>query len=275
MSTRQCITSTKNPLIQKVGKLIRKKGQDRDHIFVEGLRLCEMLIDLGHQPDLVLYDHHLQSSAQWPRISALLSRLRDSAPQPVSHQVAQGLTLTQQPQGLVMLVKKDAFVRPADKLLNQPIKRGLLVLNGIQDPGNLGTILRTAEAFGVDGVVLDQGTCDPFNPKVIRATMGAVFAQSIYTVFDLPKWLLSMRHQLDIVGTALEDAIHLPDFIQRRKLFSPVALVLGNEGQGLSESVKAVCDHLIYIPMIGQAESLNVGVAAGIMAYEFFVKGCV
>lgn len=143
-------------------------------------------------------------------------------------------------------------------------KKQVLLLDGLQDPGNLGTILRTAEAFALGAVVLCEGCADPFSPKVVRSTMGAVFR--------LPCVQLPLKEALDrlkdgglpVYATALhEDSVPLSAVSLSR-----AAVIIGSEGRGVSESALRLSDKRVIIPMRGRAESLNAGVAAAIVIYE-------
>lgn len=138
-----------------------------------------------------------------------------------------------------------------------------LALDGLSDPGNLGTIIRTADWFGVEGIWVSQDTVDPFNPKVVQATMGAIFRMPVWTV-DLPKVLGDLASNgavvqgLDLEGDALWSLKNDQDG-------TPRVAVVGSESHGISEDVRAVCSEFIHIPGGGQSESLNASMAAGIV----------
>lgn len=138
----------------------------------------------------------------------------------------------------------------------------VVLLDGVQDPGNLGTIVRTAVSFGYDQIILSKECVDLYNEKVVRSTQGALFAISVITR-DLPNEILQLKQEgLFVYGTSLHEAVFLKD----RKKAQRCALVLGNEGAGVSEKVLAECDQNLMIEM-DQFESLNVAVAAGIAMY--------
>jgi len=135
-----------------------------------------------------------------------------------------------------------------------------LLLDNVQDPGNVGTIIRSADAFGIDSIMLTGNSADPYNPKAVRASMGAIFRQRIYNVNlqDITQsgakliGTSSERHHLDISKANLSDSI----------------IVLGNEGQGISNEISALCDYMITLPISSDCESLNVAVAASIIMWE-------
>ncbi len=143
-------------------------------------------------------------------------------------------------------------------------EKGLyLYLDSVSDPGNMGTIIRSADAFGVDGIILSPGCVDVFNPKVLRSTMSGIFAVNLY--FDDGSFLKSFaRNGFAVAGTFPDAGITAREFDYPDKC----VLVMGNEANGICKEVEELCTHRITIPMTGSAESLNVAVACGIMLYE-------
>ena len=142
----------------------------------------------------------------------------------------------------------------------------IVILDGIQDPGNLGTIIRSAVAFGMNTIVLSDKTVDLYNPKVIRSTKGMLFNINI-----IVRELVSFMSNLDeytIYGTDVVDGINIHD----EKINNKIALVIGNEGTGIRDEVKELCDKFVYIGMNNLCESLNAGVAASILMYEVYNK---
>ena len=141
-----------------------------------------------------------------------------------------------------------------------------LALDHLQDPGNLGTIIRTADAFGADGIILSEGCPDCYSPKVLRSAMGSVFRLPIWTVRNLAQTLEAMRQEgFTCFGAALDGtAIRLGEFSFPKRSVA----VVGNEGNGISRPVLEVCQKTLYIPMKGEAESLNAGVASSLILWE-------
>ena len=140
-----------------------------------------------------------------------------------------------------------------------------MVLDGVQDPGNVGTILRTADAAGFDGLLLSEQCADIFSPKVLRATMGSIFRMGVTVTPDLPGLLTHLREQgYSVISSQLDGT----PFYQREGVAAQFVLVIGNEGNGVSPVVQATATHRLKLPMRGGAESLNAAVAAGIMMYE-------
>lgn len=164
------------------------------------------------------------------------------------------------PQGLLFACQPPR--RLADDLPQR--LSGAILLDGVQDPGNLGTILRTADAFGLDAVILCEGCADWTAPKVVRATMGAVFRQPVYRM-PLAEAMAAVRTRgLPVYAAALDDD-SVPVTVVS---LSPAAVIVGNEGRGVTRQALEQSDRKIIIPMAGRAESLNAGVAAAILIWE-------
>ena len=174
----------------------------------------------------------------------------------LSEQVMAAVCDTKTPQGIAAVMR----------MVERPLPRGRLVIcDGVQDPGNVGTIIRTADAAGFDGVLLSAACADPCSPKVLRATMGSVFHLPVCVAEDLPEELMRLREEgCAVVSTQLDGELLTPAM----RFPAPLALVIGSEGNGVSEEVRALATARIRLPMRGRAESLNAAVAAGILMYQ-------
>lgn len=262
----EVITSVHNPLIKRLHQLLERKGREAQGRFlVEGAHLVEEALKSGAEVLTILYDSERDMDAATRR--ALGSYPLDVQVIAASSAVLAKLSETKSPQGIVAEVKKSQpdwnewFAQKADGQEGML----LLLLDEIQDPGNLGTILRTAEAAGVDAVVLGKGSVDLYNGKVMRSTMGAlfrlpVFARALPEAAD--EW--KARGGQLLVSTLHEQSIAY-DEVHYGKM---TAIVIGNEGRGVSSAMVERADQLVHIPIYGQAESLNAAVAAGIFVYE-------
>ncbi len=180
----------------------------------------------------------------------------------VSDAVFSHISDTKTPQGILLLVKQ----RMSDikSMLTKP-RPALLILDNIQDPGNLGTILRTSEGAGISGIIIGENSCDIFNPKVIRSTMGSIFRLDYYVSVDVAKEIRSLKSiGIKILVTDLEESL---DY-EKADFTKSSAIVIGNESRGVSEAVKALADIRITIPMLGRVESLNAGIAASVIVFE-------
>ena len=244
----EIISSSRNPKVISWRSLKEKKGRDALGAFlVEGSKMvCEALSSSFTVEALLLREDF---ALPFPVDPALpVYRLSES--------VFNSLSDTRTPQGIAAVLRQD--VRPLSGSL-------LLALDGIQDPGNMGTLIRTADAAGFSGILLSSDCVDIFSPKVIRATMGSVFRMGFSFPPSLAGELTSMRSSgFSVVSSQLDGE----PFYGRNPLRPPLVLIVGNEGNGISDEVKAVATHRYRLPMPGGAESLNAAVAAGIMMYD-------
>ena len=148
---------------------------------------------------------------------------------------------------------------------NSPSARRVVALDGVQDPGNVGTIWRTADAAGFEGILFGAGCADPLSPKVQRSAMGSGFRTPFMTAADLPEALTTLRNRgYSVIASDLKGE----DFYARRDVGNAFVLIIGSEARGISDEVRSAADMLVKLPMRGGAESLNAAVAAGIMMYE-------
>ncbi|GAA4704541.1 TrmH family RNA methyltransferase [Brevibacillus fulvus] len=260
----ETINSPQNPLVKRLYHLLDRKGREETGTYlVEGAHLVEEALLSEAEVLTLIYDGERGLPAACERA---LQRRGYSAVKLVeaSSSVVNKLSETKSPQGIIAEVRKQNYdwqtwlsSRQADCLL--------LFLDELQDPGNLGTILRTAEAAGVDGVVLGNGSVDLYNGKVVRATMGAIFR--------LPVFSLSLEAAGDTLkqagGRLLVTTLHGESSPYDHADYSGmVGIVIGNEGRGVSAAMLAAADRTIHIPLYGKGESLNAAVAAGIIVYE-------
>ncbi len=242
------LTSIKNPRVQAWRALKERKARLETGLFLaEGRKLTEEALSSGYQLEALLVDE---------------ARLADfSLPEDVSvyalpAHVLAAVCDTKTPQGIAAVV----HMRSSGVL-----GRKIVALDGVQDPGNVGTIIRTADAAGLEGVLLSMQCADVYSPKVLRATMGSVFHLPVQITEDLPSALLRLREQgYSVLSSQLDGE----PFYTRQRIGDSFCLVIGNEGNGISDAVKATATHRLMLPMRGRAESLNAAVAAGIMMYE-------
>ena len=260
-----------------VRKLRRRKERDRSGlVLAEGVRCVREALDAGWTVRLALVSPRLDDTNAGKELEA---RLRSSVALPITVSDAElkRLSDTDAPQGVLLVVE-----RPAHSLDLPASARRLLVLDGVQDPGNVGTLVRSSHAFGLDAVVALPGTADPWSPKVVRSSAGSVFHASVVALdrARLLGWLRANGVGL-IVAEASAGSVRgggsnpsvglgaLPAQIGGRSgLPRAWALVVGNEGAGVSAELAAGADLRVSIPIEG-AESLNAGVAGSILLYEF------
>ena len=258
------ITSTSNPRIRRVVQLQKQaKARREAGVFVvEGRKMC------AEAPTDRVVEVYLSESYEKEHGSAkqpdrILPERGQSCVEVVSDAVFRTISDTKTPQGILAVVKQSRVT--LEQILAAPGPAHLIVLENLQDPGNLGTILRTAEGAGVTGIILSEDTVDIYNPKVIRSTMGSLYRVPFCTVPDVKETVRELKQRgICCYAAALQKSMDYtePDY---RK---PTAFLIGNEGNGLSEAAVAAADRAIRIPMEGRVESLNASIAAGLLMYE-------
>ncbi len=256
------ITSHANEKVKRLRKLMRQpKSRDAEGVFVvEGARF------LREAPAADLREIYVSESF-YARHQAEVAEVADQSgcePEILSDPVYQGLSDTRSPQGILLTVRQSQFAL-SDLLKPGPEPKLLLLLETIQDPGNLGTLFRSAEAAGVTGVVMSADSADLYNPKAVRATMGSIFRLPFCYVDDLPRAMDDL-HQSGI----LIYAAHLAGerAYDEEDYRGSSAFLIGNEGQGLSPQTASCADRLVRIPMCGQVESLNAAAAGAVLLFE-------
>ncbi len=257
------ITSTRNRRIVEARKLDQRKHRERQNRFlVEGLQILHMALDSDKRPIEVFYCEELFAGAEAP---ALLERFRqtDADLAAVSKHVMQSLSERDAPQGILASFALFETSLEALQLMGSEL---VIVLDRLQDPGNMGTLIRTADAVGAAAVVLIEPCVDPFDPKTVRGSMGSLFNVPLVQLADLPAlfdWLHDQK--LRPVGA---DA-HQGETWDQGLWKGGVALILGNEARGLSQDVCAYVKEWARLPIVGKAESLNVAVAGGVLMYAW------
>ncbi len=257
------ITSARNPRIVAARKLDqRKHRKEQGRFVVEGLQLLHMALDAGARPIEVFYCEEQFAGSEAP---ALLDRFRQAGAErvAVSPGVMQALSEREVPQGLVATFA--LFETPIDRL-RLTGKELVIVLDRLQDPGNMGTLIRTADAVAAAAVILIEPCVDPFDIKTVRGSMGSLFNVPLAHIADVPELFERLRHDgLRLVGAHA----HWGKAYGRGALQGGVALVLGNEARGLSDDVRGYIEAWARLPIVGKAESLNVAVAGGVLMYAW------
>ena len=256
------IDSPTNKKIKLAAALKQRKQREKYGLFVaEGLRLCEMAAEAAWDISYGLLTSALTSQARGQALVELLAA-RECPLYEVSEAVFAKAAGTDTPQGIMLVMAQQNPPLPVKAAGEAPL---YVVMDGVQDPGNAGTIIRTADAVGAQGVIMLKGSVDVFGNKVVRSTMGSIFHVPLYTgVTPAELAAFCQNSRLQLLATALDETA-APHFARD---FRPgTAIVLGNEGNGVSAEVLALAEKT-YIPMYGQAESLNVGMSAAIVLYE-------
>lgn len=240
------ITSIQNNKVKEWKKLHKRKYRNQEQAFlVEGFHLVEEVIKSDFLVKELIVREGVEMEAD-PDIPIT----------EVSSQVFESIAETETPQGIAAVVEQRSFdYKPG---------RWTLIVDAVQDPGNLGTMIRTADAAGFDHVILGKGTVDPYNDKVIRATQGSLFHLPIFQG-DIQDYVRELQGKgAHVWASTLSDAVPYKNLDVPEK----VALIVGNEGQGIDDSVAALADERVYIPIYGQAESLNVAIASAVLMYH-------
>ncbi len=256
------ITSTANARVKQVVQWQGSgRARRRDKVFAaEGVKMFEEA-----PPDRILEVYVSEDmAAKADRKASFWEKLQQSGYETVASEVFARMSDTRTPQGILTVLRQPAYAPEEVLARENPL---FLVLENLQDPGNLGTIVRTGEGAGVTGIIMSAQTVDIFNPKVIRSTMGSIYRVPFFYAQDLQETLRKMRgrgvhiYAACMGGTAVYDELDYGE---------PTAFLIGNEGQGLKEGTASMAERYLRIPMEGQVESLNAAVASALLIYEAY-----
>ncbi|PIC77801.1 RNA methyltransferase [Sporosarcina sp. P19] len=243
------IESTQNALVKHWKKLVttRKERDQTKEFVVEGFHLVEEALKRPDSVIQLLVREDIEIPTHWTTPIIELTAA-----------VAKEISETEQTQGVFAYCRQ-----PQYEEADQHQWKKVLLIDAVQDPGNIGTMIRTADAAGLDAVILGKGCADPFNPKTVRSAQGSHFHIPVVRE-ELKVWIDRLQaNQVPIIGTGLQQAVSLNE-LEAQPSF---ALLVGNEGSGVDGELLAQADHVVKIPLYGQAESLNVAVATGILLY--------
>ncbi|HEM4129965.1 TPA: RNA methyltransferase [Streptococcus suis] len=244
----EIIRSKSNNLVKQIKKLQQKKYRTSSYL-IEGWHLLEEAVKAGATiQHILVVQEHVDRVAHMEQVTV------------VSPEIMQDLTDSKSPQGVL------AQLALPSQDLPERLDGRFLVLEDVQDPGNVGTIIRTADAAGFDGVFLTDKSADIYNMKVLRSMQGSHFHLPIYRLPIEDVFSTLKNNQVEVLATTLSS-----QSVDYRQVLpkASFALVMGNEGQGISDFVSEEADQLVHITMPGQAESLNVAIAAGILVFSF------
>jgi TrmH family RNA methyltransferase len=259
----EIISGMHNQMIKFAKALRYKKGREESGCFsVEGIRLAEEAAQSGWEILFCIFTEEAQRQA---RIQNMLKILESRSCRLVkaSSSVYAKITDTEQPQEIMLIMKKTVYA--LDNLLNRNSTPFLVILDQVQDPGNIGTIIRTADAAGCTGVLMTKGCADLFGGKTVRSTMGSLFHLPIIQGLS-PQEIQSFLREKKV--TLFTTSLSGARLYYHTDLSGSVALAFGNEGSGVSEEMLACSQHCLYIPIIGKSESLNVSASAAVILYE-------
>ncbi|KAB2338781.1 RNA methyltransferase [Cytobacillus depressus] len=243
------IHSASNPQVKQWKKLLTKKERDKTGTFiVEGFHLVEEALLSNRLEEIVVSENTgLPPSWDYGDIPVTM----------VTKEIIQSLSDTETPQGII------AICRQQEINLDQLNGNKYLLIDAVQDPGNLGTMIRTADAAGVDAIIVGDGSVDIYNPKVLRSGQGSHFHLPILRG-NISEWIHRLKEEdIPVYGTALENAKEYTEI----NATGNFALIVGNEGKGVSKTILTETTANLYIPIYGKSESLNVAIATGILLY--------
>ena len=260
------VTSRDNRYVKQWRALCRDARARRESglFAIEGARLCGDALQSGCRPEVLLY-----TAAAREAYAAVVEPLAAAAVQAaeITPELARSMADTAHPQGVFCIVKSPDSLDNRLSLDKIDTMGRYGILEDIRDPGNLGTMIRTAEALGLGGLLLSEGCCDIYNPKVLRGSMGGVFRLPIGTVPALPETIAALQSRGMTAFACVVDPRAEP--VNTAGIDSPGSLcVIGNEGSGLRPETTAACARRVTIRMTGRAESLNASLAAGIVMWE-------
>lgn len=252
------ITSKDNETIKHIRKLKEKKYRDEfNEYIVEGVKLINEAIQEKCDIKTIIVCDNCNKEAI--NTNSMYEIAKHNCLY-VDEKVFNTITEVKNPQGILAVIGKEKENKEID--YKQDV---IIVLDDIQDPGNLGTILRTIDSAGLNQVVLSKKSGDVYNSKVIRSTMGAIFRVNVIESDNLVETIKTIKkHKYEVVSTSLDTNQSIYDLEYRK-----TAIIIGNEANGVSKEVQEISDKKVKIPMLGKTESLNASVATGIVLYEY------
>ncbi|MBO5413536.1 MAG: RNA methyltransferase [Clostridia bacterium] len=253
------ITSKDNEQIKHIRKLKEKKYRDEYNEYViEGIKLIkEAIQEDANIKTIIACDNCVKDEEIDPKIMYEIAKYNCIY---VEEKVFHSITDVKNPQGLLAIMSKEQKEEEID--FKEDI---IVVLDNVQDPGNIGTILRTVDSIGLKQIIVSKNSGDVYNPKVVRSTMGAILRVNVIESQDLVETLKTLKkHKFEVVATSLQTDNTIYDIDYKKKV-----IVIGNEANGVSKEILDIADEKVKIPMLGKTESLNAAVATGIITYEY------
>lgn len=255
----QVISSKDNETIKQIRKLKDKKYRDQNNEFIiEGIKLLKEAIQEKAKIKIIVVCDDCEKNGTLDK--KLLYEIAKYNCIYVTEKVFNLITDVSNPQGVLAVVEKNNNIK--DINFNDDL---ILILDNLQDPGNLGTIIRTLDSINLKQIIISKGSGDVYNPKVVRSSMGAIFRVKVLESDNLEKTIKELKkHKFTVMATDLNTNSSIYD-----EKYSKCAIIIGNEANGVSEEILNLADKKIKIPMLGKTESLNASVATGIILYEY------
>jgi len=259
------ISSLSNPRIKEIRSLRHRQEREQTGLFfIEGIRLVTEAVQLGADIEVLVVAPELLKSQFGQEVVRAQQEHGISCIE-VTVDVFRSISVKDGPQGIGAVVRQCWDSLDQVRLTN---KDYWVALDAAQDPGNIGTIMRTGDAFGSTGLILLGNCADPYDPTALRASMGAIFSQHLVkaSFADFVQW--KQRHNYYVTGTSKAAPHDYREVAYRL----PLVLLMGSEREGLSSEQQAICDLMVSISMVGRSDSLNLAVATGIVLYEVFYQ---
>ena len=257
------ISSKDNEIVKSVKKLKEKKYRDLENAYiVEGIKMVkEAIMEKASIRQIIICDDCEKSDSIPKELMYEIAKYECTY---VTSKIFKYISEVQTPQGVLAVVEKNNDVNNIESAINYN-EDIIVALDDIQDPGNLGTILRTVDSVGLTQILVSKGTADCYNPKVVRSSMGAIYRVKVIECEDLLEMLKEVKkNKFKVLVTSLGESKNIYEMKYNKKV-----LVIGNEANGVEERIMKIADEKIKIPMLGRTESLNAAVATGIVLYEY------
>ena len=255
------ITAKDNDKVKYTKSLLKSKNRNKESKFIiEGYRILTLAIECNAKIDYVFINEEFEKKTEHVEFLEIL-KSKNINTYKTTNKIFNGLVDTESTQGILAVVKFN------QRTIQENLKdehRFVVILDRIQDPGNMGTIIRTADAAGVDAIIALKGCVDIYNPKVIRSTMGSIFDMNIIHATQEEAVRLLKLKNFDIVSSYLDT----DNYYDKVEYNYKTALVIGNEANGINDELVSKSDVLVKIPIYGKAESLNAAISSAILMYE-------
>ena len=271
------ITSKSNNTIKYICSLESKKYRNKFNKYViEGIKMVEEIINSeGYAPEFIVYSKDIleKTTIGSHFLNTLNSSVNKYNVVEVSEDVFRYMSGLETPQGVMAVIdKNEKTIEDLEETLKKNLNNKYIILDKVQDPGNLGTIIRSAASFGIKNIICTEGTTDAFSPKVIRSTMSGILKTNLFCIKqdETEKCIKMLKDSgYRVVATSLEAG----SYITHEKIDDKTVFVMGNEANGVTKDILDICDTFVKIPMSNIMESLNVAVASSIVMYEQYIRG--